>query len=683
MIHQSLIAPKSIVVVGGSDNPNAPGGKILENLIKNQYKGQIFVVNPKKDKVRDLPTFKDVRDLPAQVDTAIIAISAKYVLETVTVLTEDKGTRGFIIISAGFSDTGEEGKKLERQIVKQIEKYGGSLLGPNNIGLINQNYAGVFTTPVPQLDSEGIDLISGSGATAVFIMEAAMQLGFTFNSVWSVGNSAQIGVEEVLEYLDEKYTLGSSRIIMLYIESIRNPAKLLKHSSSLIAKGNKIVAIKAGSSEAGSRAASSHTGALASSDLAVDALFDKAGIIRAYGRSEMIYLAAVLRYDLPLKNRMAIVTHAGGPGVMLTDVLEKNGIEVPEIKAKKAEELLQKLYPGSSVTNPIDFLATGTAEQLDEILTAVENDFDQIDAISVIFGSPGLFRVYEVYDVLMKHIEQSRKPIYPILPSVVNVADEIDYFHQKGYAGFPDEVLFGQAFAKTYHHLKKLRDRDFDILTGNKINQYTKRTFKKGYLPPQDAYHLLKDFDIPVVKEAVFTHPEPALEFAKDKFPVVLKAAGLLHKSDAGGVRLNINNEVAFKKHFKELMQIPQAKGVLVQAQKHGLELFVGVKQEKNFGHLILFGAGGIYIEILKDFQAVLAPATHAEIRQKLQQLQIYPLLKGVRGQKGIDTEAFVNLILKVSDLVITYPEIVEMDLNPVIATPKELFVVDNRIRVE
>ncbi len=683
MIHPNLLNPQEIAVIGGSDNPNSPGGKILENLLNNHYKGQIYVVNPKKEKVKNLPTYKDVTQLPDKVDMAIIAIAARHVLETVKILTEQKNTRGFIIISAGFSDTGEQGKQLEHQIVSQIEKYGGSLLGPNNIGLINQNYAGVFTTPVPKLDPKGIDLISGSGATAVFIIEAAMQMGMTFNSVWSVGNSAQIGVEEVLEHLDLTHTESSPKIKMLYIESIQNPQKLLKHSQSLIQKGCRIVAIKAGSSSAGSRAATSHTGALASSDMAVEALFDKAGILRAYGRNEMIQLAAVLQYQLPVNNRMAIVTHAGGPGVMLTDILEKNGIAVPEIKGEEAEKLKEKLFPGSSIANPIDFLATGTAEHLDEILKAVENDFDQIDASAVIFGSPGLFQVYEVYDVLMHHIQNGKKPIYPILPSVVNVADEIAYFHQKGFAGFPDEVLFGQAFAKAFYHLKKMRERDFDIQKGHQIPFHSKKnTFKKGYLSPQEAYHLLKSFDLPVVEEAVFTNIEEALKFAREKFPVVLKVVGILHKSDVNGVRLNIQNEADFKKHFFELTQIPGAKGVLVQAQKKGMELFVGVKKEKDFGHLILFGMGGIYIEVLKDFQSILAPVNKTEIRQKLQQLKMYPLLKGTRGQEGIDIDAFIDIIQKVSDLVMTYPEIVEMDLNPVLATGKELFVVDSRIKM-
>jgi len=685
MIHPKLIHPESIAVIGGSDNPDSPGGKILENLLTRNYRGKIYVVNPKKENVKNLPTYKNVSDLPPEIDTAIIAIASKYVLDTVKILVSEKNTRGFIIISAGFSDTGEAGKKLEEAIVAEIEKYGGSLLGPNNIGLINRHYAGVFTTPVPQLDPQGIDMISGSGATAVFIIEAAMQLGLSFNSIWSVGNSAQIGVEEVLEYLDETHTPESPKIKMLYIEGIRQPQKLLLHSRSLIEKGCQIVAVKAGSSQAGSRAAGSHTGALASPDMAVEALFDKAGIIRVYGRNEMINLAAVLQYGLPVGNNMAIVTHAGGPGVMLTDVLEKNGINIPEIKGEKAEKLREKLFPGSSVANPIDFLATGTAEHLDEILKAVEKDFDNIDASAVIFGSPGLFKVYDVYDVLMKHIRSDQKPIYPILPSVVNVKNEIDYFHEKGFAGFPDEVIFGQAFAKAWQHQNDLRKRFKTPEKHQPVKPLKIRSGlaeKRGYLTPPESYALLKDFDIPVVEEAVFTEAEEALQFARKHYPVVMKIVGVLHKSDVGGVRLNIRNDEEVQKHFAELMQIEGATGVLIQAQKQGIELFTGVKKEKDYGHLILFGTGGIFVEILKDFQTTLAPASEVEIRQKIKKLQMYPLLKGVRGQQGIDMDAFVELIMKVSDLVEAYPQISEMDLNPVLATPTELFVVDSRIKM-
>ncbi|MDP4205705.1 MAG: CoA-binding protein, partial [Bacteroidota bacterium] len=261
MIHPKLLNPSNIVIVGASNNIHKPGGKILKNLLENEYKGELLVVNPKEDEIQGIKSFKNVSEIPST-DVAILAIPAAACLEVVKDLADNKGTKGFIIISAGFSEEGTEGAEIERQIAQKIENVGGSLIGPNCIGLITPAYAGVFTTPVPTLDAKGVDFVSGSGATAVFIMESGIPKGLHFASVFSVGNSAQIGIEEVLEFWDDTYSPEtSSSVKLLYVEHIHTPDKLLKHASSLIRKGCKIAAIKAGSTEAGSRAATSHTGA--------------------------------------------------------------------------------------------------------------------------------------------------------------------------------------------------------------------------------------------------------------------------------------------------------------------------------------------------------------------------------------------------------------------------------------
>ncbi len=675
MFHSKFIRPQSIAIVGASNNLHNPGGTVLRNLLATNFQGKIYGINPKEEEVQGVKCYRHVKEIP-QVDLAIIAIAAKYCLETIQVLCEEKETRGFIVFSAGFSEKDEEGADLEKAMVALVDSFGGTLLGPNNIGLINQNYAGVFTSPIPKLDKTGVDFISGSGATAVFILEMAMQQGLAFNSVYSVGNSAQIGVEEVLEYLDDSFdAAASSKIKLLYIESINHPQKLLKHARSLINKGCKIAAIKAGSSEAGSRAASSHTGALANSDLAVDALFEKAGIIRCYGRNELVNLASVLTYQQPQGKNIAIVTHAGGPAVMLTDVLSKNGLKIPKLHS---QSLLDKLYNGSTVENPIDFLATGTAEQLDVILDYCENQFEEIDAVAVIFGSPGLGDVYAVYEVLDKRIKNARKPIFPILPSVVNVKDEMDDFIAKGHAIFTDEVLFGAALAKVMNQKKyplevplESVDKDFVLPTTS------------GYLKPETIQNLFAHYELPLVKEKYMKSLDDVTLAAFDlEFPVVAKVVGPLHKSDVGGVILNIASKKELGNAYCKLMDIEGAKYVLVQEMVEGMELFVGVKKEGDFGHLILFGIGGIYLETIKDIQTCLAPVSREEILDKIKALQFYPILRGARGKSGIDIDQFVEVIYRVSNLVSDYPQIEELDLNPLKAIEKKIVVVDSRLRL-
>ena len=364
MITTQLLRPESIVVVGASNNVHKPGGAILKNLINGGYQGELRAVNPKEKEVQGVPAFADVKDLP-DTDLAVLAVPAGLCPDIVETLASTKQTRAFIILSAGFGEETHEGALLEERILETVNKYGASLIGPNCIGLMNTWHHSVFSQPIPNLNLKGVDLISSSGATAVFILESAVTKGLQFNSVWSVGNAKQIGVEDVLQFMDENFDPEKdSHLKLLYIESIQNPDRLLFHASSLIRKGCKIAAIKAGSSESGSRAASSHTGAIASSDSAVEALFRKAGIVRCFSREELTTVGCV--FTLPeLKGKnFAIITHAGGPGVMLTDALSKGGLNVPKLEGELAEELKTQLFPGAAVGNPIDILATGTPEHL-------------------------------------------------------------------------------------------------------------------------------------------------------------------------------------------------------------------------------------------------------------------------------------------------------------------------------
>ncbi len=684
MINQQLLNPQSIVVVGGSEDVAKPGGKILKNIIDGGYSGKLCVLNPKTESIQGIKTYQDQEDLP-NTELAILAIAAKFCPPTIEFLSRKKGTRAFIVISAGFGEESEEGALFERRMLATLEETGSCLIGPNCIGFMNHNYYGVFTTPLPKPDPKGIDFISGSGATAVYIMESGMTKGLSFASVYSVGNSTQIGVEDVLEHMDENYREGiSPEIKLLYIENIGNPKKLLKHATSLVRKGCRIAAIKAGSTEAGSRAASSHTGALASPDTAVDALFRKAGIVRCFGREELTTVASIFNHKIPKGKNIAVITHAGGPAVMLTDALSEGGFRVPQLSGPKAEALLAKLHPGSSVSNPVDFLATGTAQQLSDIIDACENDFNEINAMVVIFGSPGLSRIYDVYKLLDRKMKTCKKPIYPVLPSLINAREEIESFLEMGNVNFPDEVTFARALSLILKTPSPpMEDKTIQELDKKKIRDVIQGA-KSGYLKPELVGELLDAAGIPRVKERTVTSLQEAREASLDiGFPIVMKVIGPLHKSDVGGVVLNIRTGEEVKAHFTKLIKIPDTNAVLMQAMKTGVELFAGAKRDEKFGHLILGGLGGIFIEVLKDVSSALVPLYNEEALDMIRRLKGYKMIQGVRGKAGVDEYKFSDILVRLSELVLIAPEIAELDLNPLLGEGENVFAVDARIRVE
>ncbi len=684
MITEQLINPGSIVVVGGSNDITKPGGKVLKNIIDGNFSGDIYVTNIKEDEVQGLKSYKDVSELP-EADLAVIAIAARFVTDVVDFLARQKNTRAFIIFSAGFSEESEEGKKLEKELVEIVNSVNGTLIGPNCIGVLTPQHSSVFTYPIPKLTSQGCDFISGSGATACFIMEAGIPNGLTFANVFSVGNSAQVGVEEVLKYLDETFdNEKSSKVKLLYIENISKPRMLLKHASSLIRKGCKVAAVKAGSSEAGSRAASSHTGALATSDDAVDALFKKAGIVRCHGREELINVASVFMHPQTKGNKIAVITHAGGPAVMLTDQLEKEGMEVPYIDTPESQELLTHLFPGSSVSNPIDFLATGTAEQLGIIIDYVNEKFKNIDAMIVIFGTPGLFPVFNVYDLLDKKIKESKKPLFAVLPSVLTAKEEVDDFISKGNINFPDEVALGKALCKVY----KTPPPDEEVFERPQINSSKIREIvdnsPDGYLEQQKVLQLLDAAQIPRAEEAIAKTVEEAVEAAeKSGLPVAMKVIGPVHKSDVGGVILNVKNIESVKKEFEKLMDIKDTTAVLMQPMLSGMEVFAGAKYEENFGHMILCGMGGIFIEVLKDVSMWLAPVNENIATKMIQNLKSYGIIKGTRGQEGVNVKLFADVLVRLSALVEAAPEIYELDLNPLLGNPEKVIAVDARMNLK
>ncbi len=684
MIHNSLLSPKSIVVVGGSENTAKPGGKIVKNLLDGDYQGQLMVLNPGRNEVQGLPSYANVCDIPGEVDLAILAIAAPLCPGVVKELGQTKGTTAFIVISAGFSEEGEAGALLEKQLVSAVEGVNGVLIGPNCIGMITPAYNGVFTAPVPKLNPSGCDFVSGSGATAVFILESALPKGLSFSSLITVGNSAQIGIEDVLEHWDKTFDETSSRIKLIYVENIKDPDKLLKHASSLIRKGCKIAAIKSGVTEAGKRATSSHTGAMASADSAVEALFRKAGIVRCFGREELITVASVFMYKALTGKNLAIITQAGGPGVMLTDALSDGGLHIPAIEGEAHDAILAMLNPGSSASNPIDILATGTAEQLRQVMAYCDQKMDDIHGMIVIFGSTGLTKVYDAFEVIHEQMLQCQKPVFPILPSTSSAHQEVAFFLAKGHINFPDEVVLGRALTKV--NITPPPEEDTVFLHGvdtDRVRQIIDGC-QSGFQEPEVVNELLLAAGIPIVEEGVASNRKTLLRLAHSLgYPVAMKVIGPVHKSDVGGVTLNIKSDAHLMAEYRRMRKIKEVSAVLLQKMQKGTELFIGAKYEPKFGHVILCGLGGIFVESLGDHAHGLAPLTFNEAHSMIRSLRSYPVIQGTRGQEGVDEDLFAEIIVRLSSLLRYATEIKELDLNPLIGNKKGICVVDGRILIQ
>ena len=614
---------------------------------------------------------------------AILAIPAQECIVAVKQLI-DIGARAFVMFSAGFSEAGTSGTALENELVEIINNANATLIGPNCIGVINGNYKGVFTTPVPEYHPLGCELISSSGATAVFIMESALLTGLKFSNIYSIGNAAQTGVEDILEYMDNHYIPGKSPAVkLLYLEQIKNPFKFIKHATSLRQKGCRIAAIKSGYSEAGGRAASSHTGALATSDTVIRALFTKCGIVYCSSRDELIAVASVFQTKELRGKNIAIITHAGGSAVMLTDALTSNGMNVPPIPSEDTVELLSKLNAGASVANPIDFLATGTAEQLGIIIDFCEH-YNAIDGMVVVFGSPGLFNVKDVYEILDKKINTCTKPVFPVLPSLINAEKEIKEFLSKGRVNFPDEVNLGKALAHVFKSELVLFEKamlpEMDIVAIRAIINAS----PDGFLNPEGCRELLEAARITPAKQTILTDVSRITDIHRQiNFPVVMKVVGPVHKTEVGGVILNITDEQQAAEAFTQLMQIKGARNVLVQEMIKGEELYCGAVKQGDFGHVVLCGLGGIFLELLNDTSAALAPMSRQEVITMVESLKGYKLIEGYRNRKGLNKDKFIDIVMRAGALVHIAPEIVELDLNPIIANEIQTIVADVRIRLE
>ncbi|MBU2509856.1 acetate--CoA ligase family protein [bacterium] len=682
-VGQSLFKPRSIAIVGASSDPLKPGGRVLLNIKDNNFTGDLWPVNPKATEIMGLPSFSDVSSLPSTPELALIAIPAPLVLGAMKDLA-NKGTRTVIILTAGFGEKGEEGKAEERRILELAKTFSMTVIGPNCSGFLTPVYAGKFAGIIPKMKHGQIDFVSGSGATVDYVMEQAVTRGLQFSHVLNLGNSIQMGVEDMLELLDESHSPESARLILLYLEAVNKPQKLLKHVNNLREKGCTFVGIKSGTTDAGAKAAASHTGAMASSDHAVQALFDKAGIIRVFSKQELIEVACVLSSmtRLPAGNRACIVTDAGGPGVMLSDELNRQNIELPTFSEKTLKRLAEVLPPQASLVNPIDCLPSRNAKQTREIFTILdEEESENLDVAFYIIGNSGMSDNWEIYKEIIEIRKRCSIPILPVFSSATTCADLLKKVINEDTIYFPDEVPAGRAVGRIVN--RPVPAGEPEVL-GNydkeKISSILSKA--KGTVLPQEAVEsVLKaaGFNLPAQSEVCReTHLEEVCNTIG--YPLVMKVVGPLHKSEIGGVTVGISNDVEAQHAWKKLMTIPDATGVLVQKMVQGLEVILGASREERFGHLILFGLGGIYTEVLKDVQFSLAPLSHNEASKMIRGIRSFKILEGVRGKPGASLETLADNLMRLSQLVTDFPIIQELDLNPIKGVETDLYAVDGRI---
>lgn len=682
MITKQLLSPSSIVVVGGSADVQKMGGATLYNL-KSTFKGDIFIVNSDGcDSIFGFPCYQKIRDIP-YVECAVLCIPAASCVDAVDELVNKKGCKAIIILSGGFRESGPDGADAENKIKEICAKSEVSLFGPNSTGLITHSYAATFRKPIPTLVPEGASLISASGSTIVYIIETARHFGLPIESVFSVGNSAQTGVEDILQYIDENYTPGlSPRVLMIYIESISRPDRLLKHASSLIRKGIRICAIKSGTSDSGSKAASLHTGAIASSDKAVDALFKKAGIVRCYSRTELVFLASAMMLPELKGNRIAVITSAGGPAILQTDFFAASGIEIPKIEGPAADNLLRRLNVGSSITNPIDLMTDGTPEQLSEVIDFCENDCPQIDAMTVIWGNPDTVSDDAFYDILLDKFKICSKPIYVVLASSVITSELMESFHNKGAITFPDEVFLAKALVKiTESHNFDSESISLPPVDKNRIREVIDNNHN-GYLQPEQVLILLDAAGIPRVTEASAYSVDEALEAVREigGYPLVMKVVGPEHNYLSSGTTLNVREDLIMKNEFERMMKIPGAECVLFQKMLSGIEIFIGAKKEGNFGHLVMCGMGGVFVEVLNDISIGLAPFSKEEVDSMIHSLKAFPILNGLSRGEGVNLDLLNEIIRRISALCISAPEIQELEINPLLGDKESLTSVNARV---
>ncbi len=676
---EEIFAPQSVAVIGASPNPARLGHQVLKNIVQNGYQGRIYPIHPNAASVLELPAYPSILALPNPPDLAVIVIPPEHVLEVVEECGQ-KGVRGLIVITAGFKEVGGEGKELERRLLERVRHYGMRMVGPNCLGVIDtiSKLNASFAALMPS-DGE-IAFMSQSGALCTAILDWSKEAGIGFSRFVSLGNKADIDEVTLLQAWNED---PHSKVILAYLEGINDGPGFVA-AARKVTRNTPVIAIKSGTTAAGTRAASSHTGSLTGSESAYEAAFAQSGIIRARSMEELFDFALAFAYQPPIKgNRLAIVTNAGGPGIIATDAIERSGLKMAEFSAETLQCLRSQLPPTANIFNPIDVIGDARSDRYRVALRAALND-PGVDGVLVLLTPQANSDLIETAQVIIDLAGQYAKPVLTSFMGAVSLGPALQLLNQHRIPNytFPERAV--NAFmAMVHQHMWRQQPEaeyvNFQVDRERVAALFAQvRAAGRVQLGELEAREVISAYGMRLPASHLAQSPDEAAQIAsRIGFPVVMKISSpdILHKTDIGGVKVGVADANAARDTY-ELIEYrarkysPDARiwGVLVQEMvRKGRELLVGVKRDPQFGPLVVVGMGGVYVEVLRDVAFRLAPISRQEVATQIRSIRTFPLLKGVRGEAPADIAAVEDVVLRISQLVSDFPEIVEMDINPLV----------------
>jgi acetate---CoA ligase (ADP-forming) len=706
----SLFRPRSVAVIGASRDITTVSGAVFKNLVSHNFNGPVYPVNPRTDVVQSVAAYPTLAAIPGEVDLAVIVVPSRAVLAAAEECGQ-KGVKAIVVITAGFREVGEEGQLLEARLLEIVRRYGMRMVGPNCLGIINTESGVRMNAQFAPTDPPAgtVAVSSQSGALGLAILQYATSLNIGVSHFVSVGNKADVSANDLLEFWEKD---PGTRLVLLYLESFGNPRKFVEIARRM-ARTKPIIAVKSGRTRAGMRAASSHTGSIAGADTAVDALCHQSGVIRTDTMEELFDVAMVLaNQPVPHGRRVGIVTNAGGPGIMATDACESHGLEVPILTEPTIAQLKGWLPPEASVRNPVDMIASATPALFEKAVAAVLAD-PHIDSLLVLYVPPIVTNAGEVAESIVRGVAEAtrradlegrpHKPVLSCFLGTHGLAESMATLHEGRIPSyvFPESAAIALSRVVRYGAWQgkppgMLRVFEADRARASRALARAAARGPRTWLGNDEIAEVLGAYGVPQPASRFAAAEDEAVKAARALgYPVVLKlhSSTLTHKSDVGGVALDLRDDDEVREAWRRMREKLAAIGKLDQMEgatlqpllKEGLETIVGMTRDAKFGPLVMFGLGGIHVEVLQDVSFRIAPLTDRDAAEMMREVQAYPLLEGYRGAPPADVPAIQDLLLRVSQMAEENPQIVEMDLNPVraLAPGRGVVAIDARIRLE